>query len=99
MSRVMTPRPATEAQKRILARAAKTKNGMLVCPADHDVRLWMNHLTQMSKKGYVYRENRIAYITDSGRAVLVKPPAKRLRTGPALFWERARRSAWSQVLA
>jgi hypothetical protein len=88
----MTPRPATEAQKRILTRAAKNKNGMLVCPLDHNVRVWMNHLSQMSKKGYIYREDRIAYITTAGRAVLVNPPVRR-RSGSALFWARAGQSA------
>jgi L-amino acid N-acyltransferase YncA len=97
MNRVMTPRPATEAQKRILARAAKNKNGMLVCPENQDVRVWMTALTQMSKKGYIYRYERVAYITDAGRAVLVNPPARRLRAGPARFWERA--GAFSEVLA
>jgi hypothetical protein len=86
---VMTPRPATEAQKRILARAAKHTLGILECPPDFDVRAWMNHITQMSKKGYVCREDRVAYITDVGRAVLVKPQIKRRRNGPARFWERA----------
>ncbi len=88
----MTPRPATEAQKRILTRAAKNKNGMLVFPPEYDVRIWMNHLTQMSKKGYIYREDRIAYITDAGRAVLVNPPVRR-RSGSALFWVRAGQSS------
>lgn len=32
-------RPATEAEKRILARAAKTRDGKLFCPPDYDVRL------------------------------------------------------------
>jgi hypothetical protein len=97
--RVVTPRPATEAQKRILARAAKHKLGMLVCPPDHDVRLWMSCLTQMSKKGYICRENRVAYITDIGRAVLVTPPVKRIRTREALFWIRARRAGFPEVRA
>jgi hypothetical protein len=52
----------------------------------------MNHLSQMSKKGYIYRENRIAYITAAGRAVLVNPPVRR-RSGSALFWARAGQSA------
>jgi hypothetical protein len=98
VNRVMTPRPATEAQKRILARAAKHKLGVLECPPDFDVRLWMNHMTQMSKKGYIVREDRIAYITDVGRSMLVQP-VKRNRTAAALFWERARYAAFSRVQA
>ncbi len=96
MNRVMTPRPATEAQKRILARAAKRKDGVLACPPDYNVRLWMSRLTQMSKKGYIYRENRVAFITDIGRSMLVEP-VKRHRTEAALFWERARYRAGMQA--
>jgi hypothetical protein len=96
MSRVMTPRPATEAQKRILARAAKHKLGVLECPPDSDVRVWMNQLSQMSKKGFICREDRVAYITDVGRSMLVDP-VKRRRTDAALFWERARYRAGVQA--
>jgi hypothetical protein len=69
-------RPATEAEKRILARAAKTRDGKLFCPPDYCVRLWMTHLSQMSKKGYIYRLNTSPYITDAGRLAITQPTVR-----------------------
>jgi len=86
-----TARPATEAQRRILARAAKHTLGKLICPQDCDVRIWMIHINKMAAKGYICRENRIAYITDIGRAVLANP-AMRRRSGSRSFWARAGQS-------
>ena len=63
-------RRATEAEKRILSRAAKMKDGKLFCPPDYDVRLWMVHLNQMSKKGHIVRVNTVPYITEPGRLAL-----------------------------
>jgi hypothetical protein len=76
--------PATEAEKRILARAAKTRDGKLFCPSDYDVRLWMIHLNQMSKKGLIYRMNTVPYITEAGRIALTQPgPRQHVRTRAA----------------
>jgi hypothetical protein len=77
-------RPATEAEKRILARAAKTRDGKLFCPPDYCVRIWMIRLNQMSKKGFIYRMNTVPYITDAGRAALALPcPRQHVRTRAA----------------
>ncbi len=64
-----SPRAATEREKRILRAAARNKEGRLRCPPEADVRIYMSALAQMSRKGYIYRAGRIAYITTVGIAV------------------------------
>jgi hypothetical protein len=92
-------RPATERQKKILRRAARTKDGRLK-PHSEDMRLWMNHLTQMSKKGYIRRDYNVAYITDIGRMALWSEPldpVEGCRTGPALFRNDADKAGFAKV--
>ncbi len=67
-------RVPTERQRRILARAAKDKDGRVQPRADEDLRLYMYALGRMSKKQFIYRDGGQAFITDIGRLAIGVAP-------------------------
>ncbi len=75
-------RVPTERQRRILARAAKTRDGRVQPRADEDLRLYMYALGRMSKKQFIYREAGRAFITDVGRAAVIASAARKVCLSP-----------------